>query len=265
MINLSDYLQNNIIVIIVVVTIIAVIVISYSGSNVDAYRYYHFIQPSDSNASSYISSILIVLFAIFLLYLAYNQIKYISEITSAPSEESAPSESETHDSDDKVNVNVSFMKPKQVFNISDNKFTYTDAKAVCKAYGARLATYKEIEDAYNAGGEWCNYGWSDGQMTLFPTQQETYDKLQKIKGSENACGRPGVNGGYEQDTNKKFGVNCYGIKPSMTPEEEQLMATRPFYPRSPEELELEKKVNHWKNNLNEITISPFNQHSWSKI
>jgi hypothetical protein len=65
-----------------------------------------------------------------------------------------------------------FMK-KQVFNVPGNDYVYPDAKALCQAYGARLATYSEIEDSYNSGAEWCNYGWSEGQMALFPTQQKT--------------------------------------------------------------------------------------------
>ena len=64
---------------------------------------------------------------------------------------------------------------KQVFNIPKNNFVYSDAKALCSAYGARLATYKEVDEAYRDGGEWCNYGWSEGQMVLFPTQQKTFD------------------------------------------------------------------------------------------
>ena len=63
------------------------------------------------------------------------------------------------------------MMGEQVFNIPSNSYTYTDAVALCKAYGAKLANYKQIEDAYKNGGEWCNYGWSDDQMALFPTQQ----------------------------------------------------------------------------------------------
>jgi hypothetical protein len=36
--------------------------------------------------------------------------------------------------------------------------------------------------------------------------------LQKIKGHEHDCGRPGVNGGYIANPLVKFGVNCYGNK-----------------------------------------------------
>ena len=41
-----------------------------------------------------------------------------------------------------------------------------------------------------------NYGWSDGQMAYFPTQKDTWDKLQKNPNTKHACGRPGVNGVY---------------------------------------------------------------------
>lgn len=154
---------------------------------------------------------------------------------------------------------------KQVFNIPENTFTYSDANALCKAYGARLATYKEVEDTYESGGEWCNYGWSEGQMALFPTQQSTFDSLQKIEGHENDCGRPGVNGGHMSNPELKFGVNCYGYKPSMTPVEEDIMATKPIYPKTQKDQEMEKRVNYWKTKLSSLLVSPFNHSSWSRL
>ena len=33
------------------------------------------------------------------------------------------------------------------------------------------------------------------------------EKLQKIKGHEHDCGRPGINGGYIDNPNVRFGVN----------------------------------------------------------
>lgn len=153
----------------------------------------------------------------------------------------------------------------QVFNIPGNTYKYQDAKALCSAYGSRLATYSEVEDAYKNGGEWCNYGWSDGQMALFPTQQKTFDNLQKIEGHKNDCGRPGVNGGYMANPGLKFGVNCYGYKPRMTPMEEELMANEPLYPKTAKDIAMENRVNYWKNKLSEILVSPFNSNSWSRI
>jgi hypothetical protein len=156
------------------------------------------------------------------------------------------------------------LKP-QVFNIPGNDYMYPDAKALCSAYGARLATYNELEESYKAGGEWCNYGWSDGQMALFPTQQKTFDELQKIEGHENDCGRPGINGGYIANPAVKFGVNCYGYKPRMTAEEEELMANNPIYPKTLKDYAFQMRVDYWKNKVSDILVSPFNYNAWGSF
>jgi hypothetical protein len=151
----------------------------------------------------------------------------------------------------------------QVFNVPGNFYGYADAKAVCNAYGSRLANYGEVEKAYKKGGEWCNYGWSDGQMALFPTQQKTYDVLQTKKGHENDCGRPGVNGGYMVNPKLKFGVNCYGKKPAITPTEADLMRDTTPYPITMEDIEFQNKVDYWKDKVKDILIAPFNYKNWS--
>jgi len=101
----------------------------------------------------------------------------------------------------------------EVYNIGNNLYTYKEAQAICKAFNADLADYDQIEDSYKAGGEWCNYGWSHGQMAFFPTQKDTWNKLQENKQTKNACGRPGINGGFIGNPNVRFGANCYGVKP----------------------------------------------------
>ena len=152
----------------------------------------------------------------------------------------------------------------QVFNIPGNTYSYSDAKTLCKAYNSRLATYDEVEKAYNTGAEWCNYGWSDKQLALFPTQKITYDKLQQVKGHENDCGRSGINGGYIANPNVKFGVNCFGKKPKMTEEEEALMQASTLYPKTNEDIRLENQVDYWKTKLDQILVSPFNHSSWNQ-
>ena len=154
---------------------------------------------------------------------------------------------------------------KQVFNIPGNYYKYENAKALCKAYGSELATYDQIEKAYNDGAEWCNYGWSADQLALFPTQKKTYDNLQKIKGHENDCGRTGINGGYIANPNVKFGVNCYGHKPKITSEEENLMRTSTPYPETQEDIIFQKRVDILKNNLEQILVSPFNYNTWGQL
>lgn len=161
--------------------------------------------------------------------------------------------------------NITTSLTSQVFNIPGNYYNYEEAQSLCKAYDSRIATYDEIEKTYKQGGEWCNYGWSDGQMALFPTQAETYKNLQNIPGHEHDCGRPGVNGGYIANPRVKFGVNCYGKKPKMTEIEEELMENRSPYPLTKKDILMEEQVEYWKNKINNILVSPFNYNNWSKI
>ena len=152
----------------------------------------------------------------------------------------------------------------EVFNIPGNEYTYTDAKALCKAYGGDLASYTQIENAYKSGAEWCNYGWSSNQMALYPTQKVTWNKLQKIKGHEHNCGRPGVNGGYIKNKNVRFGVNCFAPKPKITEEEQTLMDNATPYPLTPDELKVNNMTHKYKKNLHSILLSPFNYEKWSQ-
>jgi hypothetical protein len=151
----------------------------------------------------------------------------------------------------------------EVFNINDNLYTYSDAQDICKSYGARLATYDDIEKAYQDGAEWCSYGWSDGQMAYFPTQKATWQKLQANPKFKNNCGRPGVNGGYMGNPNLRFGVNCYGVKPKPKQSDLALMSARQqaAIPKSDEDTALQNKMNFWQNQ--NITINSFNTAKWS--
>jgi hypothetical protein len=166
------------------------------------------------------------------------------------------------------NTIVSSTQVNEVFNIKNNMYTYEDAQTVCASYNARLATYKEVEAAYNNGGEWCNYGWSDGQMALFPTQQTTWDGLQKTKDNKNACGRPGVNGGYIDDPNIRFGINCYGKKPKPTAQNLAALNNNGTanIPKSQEDIILEKKIQFWKDNSDKlIQVNSYNNTKWSSV
>lgn len=162
---------------------------------------------------------------------------------------------------------VSSSITSQVFNISNNLYTYDDAQAICKSYGARLATYDDMENAYEQGAEWCNYGWSDGQMIYYPTQQDTWDKLQKIPSKKNNCGRPGINGGYMKNPYLRFGVNCYGKKPEPTEKDLQNMrkVADMLGPSTVHDELMDKKVKYWTDNsANLLKINSFNHNKWSE-
>ena len=153
---------------------------------------------------------------------------------------------------------------KQVFNINKNTYTYYDAEPLCKALGAELATYEQVKEAYGGGGEWCNYGWTKGQMAVFPTQQDTYDELQMgPPGQRGACGRPGVNGGFFDNPELRFGVNCYGVKPEQKEHDATIITSGDGAPLTPEGLEFEQKVQKYRGEADHIGILPFNKSTWS--
>lgn len=188
-------------------------------------------------------------------YLGKNDTNNTNGSTSSNSKGSASAQS-----DDNNFLNLT----EEVFNIPENIYNYDQAKALCKAYDSKLATYKQIEDAYEKGANWCNYGWSADQLALFPTNYKTWQKLRKIKGHENDCGRAGINGGYIANPNVRFGVNCYGKKPKITGTEQILMNNSSLFPQTVEELEMEKRVAKYKNKINNILISPFNHDNWNQ-
>ena len=100
-------------------------------------------------------------------------------------------------------------------------------------------------------------------MALFPTQKKTYEYLKSIPGHEHDCGRQGINGGYMANPKIKFGVNCYGHKPKITEEEDELMKTSTPYPETAEDLAFQKRVDFWKSKVDQILVSPFNHDYWS--
>ena len=75
----------------------------------------------------------------------------------------------------------------------------------------------------------------------------------------------GVNGGYIKNPNVRFGVNCYGKKPKITEEEEEIMKNTKPYPLSKDDVEVNKLANKYKKNLDNILLSSFNKKKWSRI
>jgi len=267
--NMYDYVNNfvlNPVVFIIIILIIIgyLVIFSSLGNNEE-------IKINSTNGESnygagYIGVLVIIVIIVVILINGFNYFfninvsAYLKNLfTNKPEVDVVVDQPEPNHSIPEIKFR------KQVFNIPGNYYSYNDAKALCNAYGSDLATYQQIESAYKNGGEWCNYGWSDGQMALFPTQEETFNNLQNIKGHEHDCGRPGVNGGYIANPQIKFGVNCYGNKPRITEDEEELMKTSSPYPQTMQDIEFQKKVDYWKNKVNEILVSPFNYNMWGEL
>jgi len=144
-------------------------------------------------------------------------------------------------------------KPKQVFHISNQDYTYNQAKCKCASYGARLATYADMVDAYNQGADWCSYGWSEGQTAYYPTQKCKWEKMK----NKEECGKPGINGGFFGNPYLKFGANCFGQKP-----EGQVVKLK--HKKCPSQSYCKKPENYYAaNKLATDEIAPFNDNEWS--
>jgi hypothetical protein len=198
-----------------------------------------------AKSSNSIFVILISLFIIVFIIVAYFML-------SGNMFDGAPLPDNT--STNKVNSSV----VDEVFNIRDNIFSYNEAKAVCEAHDAKLASLEEMIQAYKNGGNWCSYGWSEGQLALYPTQPDFWKKLQNDPYKKNECGKTGVNGGYFANPNYKFGANCYGIKPQ--PKSNELENNR--YGDSKLTAH-DIKTTEYKDQLDKFRVSPFNEGSWS--
>jgi hypothetical protein len=153
---------------------------------------------------------------------------------------------------------------KEVFNVSSNRYAYADAEPLCKALGAELATYDQVKNSWDEGADWCNYGWSKGQLALYPTQESTWKELQNGPDDQKmACGRPGLNGGFFDNPDLRFGVNCYGVKPAQSAHDAREITSADNIPATPAVLEYEKKVNKYRSEADSMGILPFNKDKWA--
>jgi len=157
-------------------------------------------------------------------------------------------------------------RKKQVFNVSENKYVYSDAEPLCKALGAELATYDQVKKAWDSGADWCNYGWIKGQAAVYPTQKSTFDRLQSSSSDDErlSCGTVGINGGFMDNPELRFGVTCYGDKPSESEHDVQNMMRGPRPPLTPEVIAQKKKELRFKNEQGSIGVLPFKEGSWSQ-
>ena len=127
-----------------------------------------------------------------------------------------------------------------------------------------MASYDEIEEAHKNGADWCTYGWSQNQMAFFPTQKETWQKLQSNNAMKNSCGRPGINGGYIPNPKMRLGVNCYGVKPQATEIDLNRMQETNNVPKTSKDVVTERKQAFWKEHADKmLNLNPHNKKDWS--
>ena len=199
--------------------------------------------------------ILKIYFSDGMLHVEYH------DMDAAPSEDNVTGPaSSTSPAPSTSDQSASVPKPVgqiEVFHIGGNEYTYEEAPAVCAAYDSELATYDQLNAALSLGAEWCAYGWSQGGMALYPTQQSTWTQLQTDPSKSTACGRPGINGGYF-DPATKFGVNCYGPKPADNTNSKYPLPLPGYDPSA-----FNQMVNRFKSQMNTMQVNAFNRSAWS--
>ena len=99
----------------------------------------------------------VILWSIFIVLIVINGFQYFFNVNFTASIRDIFT--------DKPKIDLTVQKPpgesavpqmkvkKEVFNIPSNNFTFDDSKAICQAYGGNLATYNQVEEAYNKGAE----------------------------------------------------------------------------------------------------------------
>jgi hypothetical protein len=65
-----------------------------------------------------------------------------------------------------------YTDKKEVFLIY-NKYTYDEAKDICKLYSGRLADEADLDKAFNNGANWCNWGWLEGKKLPIQYKRNT--------------------------------------------------------------------------------------------
>ena len=216
------------------------------------YKYYIMANISRNNAS--ILMIISVLLIIFVLVTFF----VISENNfHLPSQEENLEEEESSGNNNNNNHSGYNNDRPQVFNLSSNEYSYDEARAACKAHGGDLATLEQMIEAHKRGANWCNYGWSENQMALYPTQVEFHNKLEEDPKRAGECGTPGVNGGHFENPDLKFGANCYGVKPA--PKNDELPKEFEDYSIDP----LAVHISKYEDQLDSIEVSPFSSNKWS--
>ena len=91
----------------------------------------------------------VILWSIFIILIVINGFQYFFNVNFTASIKDIFT--------DKPKIDLSIQEPpsesavpqlkikKEVYNIPSNNYTYDDSKAICQAYGGKLATYNQIE------------------------------------------------------------------------------------------------------------------------
>lgn len=143
----------------------------------------------------------------------------------------------------------------EVFLVKNNIFDSDIAPKVCSAlFNAQQASKAQINDSFNNGANWCNYGWvAERGEAYYPLQADQNDKI--------CVGDKGLNGGQIQD-GVKLGVACYGEKP----DQNTYSDIKTLYSDTSLAEGDIALLEDYRKRLNNggIKIAPFNDKQWSR-
>jgi len=182
------------------------------------------INVSKINIEDNYKAIFLFLISIFFIFIGINYIYGItlSDITKTISDtsifninKSISSDTNSSNSSNSSTSVKSLLKvaDNKVYNVSSSLYSYDGAKALCKSFGATLATPQQMFDSYQSGDSWCKPSWSADQNLLFPSQAIDVSLADRDKKTAGSCGKVGLNGYYEINPDQKHPVNCYGKPP----------------------------------------------------
>lgn len=149
------------------------------------------------------------------------------------------------------------LDKEEVYMINNQIYTYDNASCKCASLNGRLATKAELIDAYNKGMTTCNYGWLDNNNAMFVVNKKAWNKMNNKE--REACRAPGINGGHFPNSDLKFGVYCYGVKPPgevVLPKALQQEEKVPY-------CEKKKTVDFIDGTDNKDEVISFNKRQWS--
>jgi len=144
---------------------------------------------------------------------------------------------------------------KEVYLVSNNIFSKSEVPKVCQGlFNGTVATKDQLNESYNNGANWCNYGWDNDGQAYYPLQDDT---------NNSSCeGTKGLNGGKMPSDDIKLGALCYGVKPE---DGKYSNLTKINQDSSFSEGDLLMLENYRKKLANGgIKIAPFNNKSWNR-
>lgn len=216
-----------------------------------------------------------------IIYILYFLLILIIVLCSRKTREKFEDIDECIDEDNKI-VKLSkqvkkekYTDKKEVFLIY-NKYTYPEAKEICKLYKGRLATDADLDKAFRNGANWCNWGWLEGKKIAYPVQEKYWEQVEKTH--KGHCGpTAGINKLSNIDPSKKYSVNCYGIKPRKSKKDLSLDDDLDLLqPKNKDTLQdrikqcklekKEKEAKKWaKEQKKGVRIVNFNKYKWSLV